>query len=81
MHKQHQQEYEKQLQANLKEVHDKQKEKSLGNATGGERGGLGRRGTVQFDRDRENMMEVDELDPKGKGRKFMYVLLFLPTTF
>jgi COP9 signalosome complex subunit 7 len=81
VHKQHQQEYEKQLQANLKEVHDKQKEKSLGNATGGERGGLGRRGTVQFDRDRENMMEVDELDPKGKGRKFMYVLLFLPTTF
>jgi COP9 signalosome complex subunit 7 len=69
VHKQHQQEYEKQLQANLKEVHDKQKEKSLG-STGGERAGLGRRGT-QFDRDRENMMEVDDLDPKGRGRKFV----------
>lgn len=67
-HKHHQQEYERQLQSNLKEVQDKQKEKGAGT---GERGGFGRRGTLQFERDRENMMEVDELDPKGKGRKFM----------
>src|SRR5882672_4844730 len=72
--KQHQQEYEKQLQANLKDVHDKQKDKSLGSVTAGERAGLSRRGTLQFERDRENLMEVDELDPRGKGRKFMYVI-------
>jgi hypothetical protein len=60
------------LQTNLKDVHEKQKEKSLGSSTGGERAGLGRRGTLHFDR--ESMMEVDELDPRGKGRKFMYVL-------
>jgi COP9 signalosome complex subunit 7 len=76
VHKKHQQEYEKQLQANLKDVHDKQKEKSLG-GTGGERGGLGRRGTLQFDRERENLMEVDDLDPRGKGRKFTYVFTTL----
>lgn len=73
-HKQHQHDYERQLQSNLREVHEKQqKEKG---ATGGDRGGLARRGTLQFDRERENMMEVDELDPKGKGRKFMYVFSF-----
>jgi len=74
--KQRQQEYEKQLQANLKDVHDKQKEKSLGSGAGSGGAGLGRRGTLQFDRDRENMMEVDEHDPRGKGRKFMYVPFF-----
>ena len=82
VHKQCQQEYEKQLQANLKEVHDKQKEKSLGSGIGGERAGLGRRGTLQYDRDRENMMEVDEFDSRGKGRRFMYVFsTYFPTLF
>lgn len=72
-HKRCQQEYEKQLQVNLKEVNEKQKEKNLGSVTGVDRGGLGRRGTLQFDRERENMMEVDEIDLRGKGRKFTYV--------
>ncbi|PPQ73262.1 hypothetical protein CVT26_015220 [Gymnopilus dilepis] len=56
------QEHEKILQANLKEVHDKQKEKSMG-------GGMaGRRAAFQV-HDRENMMDVDEPENKSKNRK------------
>ncbi|KDR68808.1 hypothetical protein GALMADRAFT_231131 [Galerina marginata CBS 339.88] len=57
------QEHEKILQDNLKYVHDKQKEKSLG-------GGMAsRRAAFQLG-DRENMsMDVDEPDGKGKNRK------------
>ncbi|KAF9527139.1 hypothetical protein CPB83DRAFT_856810 [Crepidotus variabilis] len=62
--KQSHQEHEKQLQANLKEVYDKQKEKGLGGGSGM----ASRRGTFQLG-DRENMMDVDEPDSKGKNRK------------
>ena len=54
--KQTQQEYEKAGQTVLKEVLDKQKEKG---------GPPSRRSTY----DRENMMDVDEVDSKGKNRK------------
>jgi len=58
-----QQEHERILQANLKDVYEKQKEKSLG-------GGMAsRRAAFQLG-DRENMsMDVDEPDSKGKNRK------------
>lgn len=61
--KQRRLEHERQLQANLKEVYDKQKEKSLG-------GGMGtRRGTIQLS---ENMMmDIDEPDMKAKNRKYV----------
>ncbi|KAF8972444.1 hypothetical protein BDZ97DRAFT_1752357 [Flammula alnicola] len=61
--KMNQQEHEKILQANLKEVYDKQKEKSLG-------GGMASRRAAFQMGDRENMsMDVDEPDIKGKNRK------------
>ncbi|PPQ91423.1 hypothetical protein CVT25_014311 [Psilocybe cyanescens] len=57
-----QQEHERILQNNLKEVHDKQKEKSLG-------GGMANRRAAFQVGDRENMdMDVDD-DIKGKNRK------------
>lgn len=76
LQKQYQQEYDRQLQLTLKEVHDKHKDKSLGGPgsglnTIGERAGLLRRGTLQMDR--ENMMDIDELDSR-KGRRYAYVL-------
>ncbi|KAF9481225.1 hypothetical protein BDN70DRAFT_992032 [Pholiota conissans] len=56
-------EHERQLQANLKEVHERQKEKSLG-------GGMASRRAAFQVGDRENMnMDVDEPDTKGKNRK------------
>ncbi|KJA20837.1 hypothetical protein HYPSUDRAFT_68162 [Hypholoma sublateritium FD-334 SS-4] len=61
--KMNQQEHERVLQANLKEVYDKQKEKSLG-------GGMASRRAGYQGADRENMnMDVDEQDTKGKNRK------------
>jgi COP9 signalosome complex subunit 7 len=61
-----QQEHEKALQANLKEVYDKQKDKSLG-------GMMGRRGMHMGNySDKESMhMDVDEPpeNSKGKNRK------------
>ena len=61
-----QQELERILQLNLKDVYDKQKEKSLGGTM------ATRRGPISAS-DRENMMmDVDErheLDNKGKNRK------------
>lgn len=66
-------EYEKKLQANLKDVYDKQKEKSLG-------GGSSSRRAFNSIQDKDNMqMDVDEpLDGiKGKNRKC--VQLFLPS--
>jgi len=54
--KQTQQEYEKAGQSALKEVLDKQKEKGVPPS---------RRSTYE----RENMMDVDEVDNKGKNRK------------
>lgn len=57
------QEHERVLQKNLKEVYDKQKEKSLGGAM------ASRRGPVPH-AERENMMmDVDEADTNGKNRK------------
>ena len=65
------QEHERLLQANLKEVHDKQKEKSLG-------GGMASRRAGYQGADRENMnMDVDEQDTKGKNRK--YVIRVMPS--
>jgi len=58
-----QQEHERVFQKNLKEVYDKQKEKSLGGAM------ASRRGPVP-QAERENMMmDVDEADTNGKIRK------------
>jgi COP9 signalosome complex subunit 7 len=67
-----QQEHERMLQLNLKDVYDKQKEKSLGGAM------ATRRGPIPAS-DRENMMmDVDEPDNKGKNRKYVIqCLLFL----
>jgi len=62
--KQMQQEHDHKLQATLKEVFDKQKEKSLGGAM------ANRRAAFQMG-DRENMMDVDEPDSKGKNRKYV----------
>lgn len=60
-----QQEHERILQLNLKDVYDKQKEKSLGSAM------ATRRGPIPVS-DRENMMmDVDEPDNKGKNRKYV----------
>ncbi|KAF8168507.1 hypothetical protein B0H34DRAFT_793099 [Crassisporium funariophilum] len=60
-----QQEHERILQANLKEVFDKQKEKSLGGS-----GMANRRAPAYGFGDRENMsMDVDDPDNKGKNRK------------
>jgi len=57
------QEHERILQQNLKDVYDKQKEKSLGGAM------ANRRGPIPPS-ERENvMMDVDEPDNKGKNRK------------
>jgi COP9 signalosome complex subunit 7 len=62
----HQQEHERILQLNLKDVYDKQKEKSLGGAM------ASRRGPIPLS-ERENvmMMDVDEPDNKGKNRKYV----------
>lgn len=58
-----QQEHERILQANMKDVQDKQKDKNLGG------GMVGRRAPFAAG-DRENMsMDVDEPDSKGKNRK------------
>jgi len=58
-----QQEHERILQLNLKDVYDRQKEKSLGGAM------AARRGPIPGS-ERENMsMDVDEPDNKGKNRK------------
>jgi len=59
-----QQEHERILQLNLKDVYDKQKDKSLGGTM------ANRRGPISMS-DRENMMmmDVDEPDNKGKNRK------------
>jgi len=60
-----QQEHERILQLNLKDVYDKHKEKSLGGAM------ANRRGPISMS-ERENvnmMMDVDEPDNKGKNRK------------
>ncbi|CAA7267313.1 unnamed protein product [Cyclocybe aegerita] len=57
-----QQEHERILQAHLKEVFEKQKEKSMG-------GGMASRRAAFQMGDRENMMDVDEPDNKGKNRK------------
>ena len=57
-----QQEHERILQANLKEVYEKQKEKSFGSAMASRRFQLG-------DRENVHMMDVDEPDAKGKNRK------------
>ena len=60
-----QQEHERILQLNLKDVYDKQKEKSLGGAM------ATRRGPIPAG-ERENMlMDVDEPDIKGKNRKYV----------
>lgn len=71
--KQRQQEYERQLQSNLKEVFDKQKEKGLTGSIGDRAGS--RKGTQL---DRENMMDVDDADSRGKNRKFVICLLHVP---
>jgi len=60
--KYNEQEHEKILQNNLKEVHDKQKEKSMG-------GGMASRRAAFQGNDRENMMDVDEPENKNKNRK------------
>lgn len=67
-----QQEYERKLQANLKDVYDKQKEKSLG-------GGMaGRRAAFQLgDRENNMSMDVDDVDVKGKNRKYVIRVLSL----
>jgi hypothetical protein len=48
-------------------VFDKQKEKGLTGVIG-ERVST-RRGTLHLDRERENMMDIDDMDSKGKNRK------------
>jgi COP9 signalosome complex subunit 7 len=58
-----QQEHERILQLNLKDVYDKQKEKSLGGAM------ASRRGPVPSSERENMMMDVDEPDNKGKNRK------------
>lgn len=58
-----QQEHERILQLNLKDVHDKQKEKGLG-------GAMATRRSQIPPSERENMMDVDEPD-KGKNRKYV----------
>jgi COP9 signalosome complex subunit 7 len=57
-----QQEHERMLQANLKEVYEKQKEKSFGGAMASRRFQLG-------DRENVHMMDVDDPESKGKNRK------------
>ena len=65
----HQQEHERILQLNLKDVYDKQKEKSLGGAMANRRGPIPQS-------ERENMMmDVDDPDSKGKNRKYV-ILIF-----
>ncbi|CAA7266326.1 unnamed protein product [Cyclocybe aegerita] len=59
-----QQEHERILQAHLKEVFEKQKEKSMG-------GGMASRRAAFQMGDRENMMDVDEPDNKGKNRNII----------
>ena len=60
-----QQEHERILQLNLKEVYDKQKEKSLGGAM------ATRRGPIPVSERENMMMDVDEQDNKGKNRKYV----------
>jgi len=57
-----QQEHERILQVNLKEVYEKQKEKSFGGTMASRRFQVG-------DRENMHMMDVDEPDNKGKNRK------------
>ncbi|KAF8907712.1 hypothetical protein CPB84DRAFT_1674824 [Gymnopilus junonius] len=56
------QEHEKILQNTLKDVHERQKEKSMG-------GGMASRRAAFQVNDRENMMDVDEPENKNKNRK------------
>ena len=65
-----QQEHERILQLNLKDVYDKQKEKSLGGAM------AARRGPVPASERENMMMDVDEPDNKGKNRKYVIPCLF-----
>jgi len=58
-----QQEHERILQLNLKDVYDKQKEKSLGGPM------ATRRGPIPVNERENMMMDVDEPDNKGKNRK------------
>jgi len=60
--KSNQQEHERILQLNLKDVYDKQKEKGLGGAM------MTRRGQIPPSERENMMMDVDEPD-KGKNRK------------
>jgi COP9 signalosome complex subunit 7 len=60
-----QQEHERVLQLNLKDVYDKQKEKSLGGAMSN------RRGPIPVTERENMMMDVDEPDSKGKNRKYV----------
>ena len=61
-----QQEHERILQLNLKDVYDKQKEKSLGGAM------ATRRGPIPASERENMMMDVDEPpDIKGKNRKYV----------
>jgi hypothetical protein len=60
-----QQEHERILQLNLKDVYDKQKEKSLGGAM------ATRRGPIPASERENMMMDVDEADNKGKNRKYV----------
>ncbi len=57
---------------------DKQKEKGL-TGTVGERVST-RRGTLHLDRERENMMDVDDVDGRGKNRKYVnFFFFFFPS--
>ena len=60
-----QQEHDRILQLNLKDVVDKQKEKSLGGTM------ATRRGPVPANERENMMMDVDEPDSKGKNRKYV----------
>jgi COP9 signalosome complex subunit 7 len=67
-----QQEHERILQLNLKDVYDKQKEKSLGGA-----GMAARRGPIPASERENMMMDVDEPDNKGKNRKYVILVYSL----
>lgn len=66
-----QQEHERILQQNLKDVYDKQKEKSLGGAM------ATRRGPIPANERENMMMDVDEPDNKGKNRKYVILVCSL----
>ena len=69
-----QQEHERILQLNLKDVYDKQKEKSLG-------GAMASRRAIIPPSERENMMmDIDEPDNKGKNRKYVIYVYPLSCT-